>query len=372
MRIGIDARFYGSFGKGLGRYTEKLITHLENLDEKNEYYIFLRKENWASFQSAKSNFRKVLADYRWYSLSEQIFLPLKIWSYHLDVMHFPHFNVPLLYFGRFVVTIHDLIITKYPTQRATTLGPILYKIKQFGYKVIIRSAVKKARKIITVSQYTKSELMKYFNITADKILITHEAVEPPSENFRSEEFVLSKYRIKKPFILFVGNVYPHKNIEGLLRAFKKILEKNQEYYLVLVGKDDYFYKKIKREVAFNDLEQKVIFTGFVTDEDLPGLYKNAKIYAFPSFCEGFGLPALEACSYGLPVAASNNSCLPEILGKAAVYFDPYNVDNMAEVISKLLNSESLIEKLRKLGIKKSKEYSWDRLAKSTLELYNSI
>ncbi len=369
MKIGIDARFYGVLGKGLGRYTQKLITYLEKVDHENEYVIFLRKENWADYQPHNKKFKKVLADYQWYTIFEQIFFPLKIWMHGIDVMHYTHFNVPLLYFGKFVVTIHDLILTKYPTERATTLGPLLYFLKHKGYQLVIRSAVKRAKGIVAVSEYTKKEIIDHFNITGDKITVTYESVDALPETTESTDEVFRRYHIQKPYLLYVGNVYPHKNVEGLLRAFKDVITSKPDLKLVLVGKEDYFFKKIKRFVRQLGLESSVIFTGFVTDSDLPHLYKNGSLYVFPSFCEGFGLPALEACSYGLPVIASNSSCLPEILGNAAIYFDPEDGNDIVEKIHTVLDNTMEAEKLRSEGYARVKKYSWDKMAELTLRLY---
>jgi len=371
MRIGIDARFYGPLGKGLGRYTQKLITYLEKVDQDNDYFIFLRRENWADYQPENRRFTKILADYHWYTLYEQIFMPLKIWSLKLDIMHFTHFNVPLLYFGRFVVTIHDLILTKYPTERASTLGPWLYKIKHIGYQMIISLAVRRAKRIITVSQCTKKEIAEHFHVSPDKIFITYEAVDPPQKKLDNEAMVLSKYSLRRPYLLYVGNVYPHKNIEGLLAAFKEVLVNKPNYYLVLVGKDDYFFRRIKKEVELLELDKNVIFTGFVTDEDLPYLYKNASLYVFPSFYEGFGLPALEACSYGVPVAASNSSSLPEVLDKAAFYFDPHDKDDIAKKILRVLDNKELADELVQNGFQRISFFSWQKMAQTTLDLYKS-
>ena len=195
MRIGIDARFYGPLGKGLGRYTQKLIENLEKVDTENQYFIFIRKENFNDYKPNNKNFEKVLADFRWYSFAEQFQLPPLIKRYNLDLMHFPHFNVPIFYNGKFIVTIHDLILTQYPTERATTLGPIKYKMKRLGYKIVIRNAVKKAKKIIAVSNFTKSEIIKYFKLKENRITVTYEAIDPAHPQFPLySQMILDKYR----------------------------------------------------------------------------------------------------------------------------------------------------------------------------------
>ena len=369
MKIGIDARFYGVFGKGLGRYTQKLITYLEKVDHENDYIIFLRKENWTDYEPHNKRFKKVQADYQWYTAAEQILMPIKIRKHHIDVMHYTHFNVPLFNACKFVVTIHDLILTKYPTERATTLGPLLYALKHKGYQLVIRSAVKRAKGIIAVSEYTKKEIVDHFNVNEDKITVTYESVDNPPVSKESGDEVLRRYGVRKPYLLYVGNVYPHKNVEGLLTAFKEVIRNKPDMKLVLVGKEDYFFKKIKETARHLELERNVIFTGFVTDSDLPHLYKNGLLYVFPSFCEGFGLPALEACSFGLPVIASGSSCLPEVLGNAALYFDPHNTGAIAEKINQMLDNQNEADRLRSEGYLRIKKYSWDKMAELTLRLY---
>lgn len=375
MRIGIDARFYGPLTKGIGRYTEKLIQYLQEIDHKNEYIIFLRGNNWPLFRVKNENFRKALADFRWYSFAEQINMPRTIKKYKVDLMHFPHFNVPIIYSGKFIVTIHDLILTHFPTERASTWGPILYKLKHTAYKIVIRRAIKKAARIITVSNYSKKEIMKNFSVPSLKIEVTYEATSdfkntPPEIN---EKEFLEKHRIKFPYLLYVGNAYPHKNLERLLRVFKLLIDKeNLDLNLVFVGKIDYFFKRLKKFVNQLQLQKRVFFLGYVTDEELKYLYQKALVYVFPSFIEGFGLPPLEAMTQGLPVVASNSSCLPEILGSAAYYFNPHDSQSLALVIKRIALDKSLRSELRKKGLNQVRRYSWPKLAEQTLGVYKSV
>ncbi len=383
MKIGIDARFYGPLGKGLGRYTQKLIENLERIEStkkpesRNHYLIFLKKENWVEYQPFLPNFQKILANYHWYTLEEQILFPLKILKFRPDLMHFPHFNVPLFYPGKFVVTIHDLILTKFPTKRATTLGPLLYKLKYLGYQINIAQATRRARKIITVSEFTKGELINHFHLRADKIIVTHEAADlVEAGQLKLPETDLTRYGITQPFLLYVGNAYPHKNLEGLLEVFKKLKQDSQfNYQLVLVGKEDYFYRRLKNEaenlgLLGTDDSRPVIFFGFASQEILADLYRNASLYIFPSFYEGFGLPALEAMSYGLPVVASQKTALPEILGPAARYFNPADQKEMIEVIKEVLNDQKLKKELTLKGLNQVKKYSWRDCAEKTREVYS--
>ncbi|MGI6103876.1 MAG: glycosyltransferase family 4 protein [Patescibacteria group bacterium] len=373
MLIGIDARFYGSIGKGLGRYTQKLVEYLEKVDEKNQYIVFLRKENFEEYQPKNKNFRKELADYRWYSFAEQIFFPFKLRKYKFDLVHFLHFNVPLLYRKKFVLTIHDLILIHFPTVRATTLSPIFYWMKFFAYKCVIKSAIKRSQKIFAVSKFTKKDILEtYKKIPEEKICVTYEACEKNSalEN-KNADNVLKKYGIMKPYIIYIGNVYPHKNPKRLVLAFKKLREKRKDISLVFVGGEDYFYSRLRDYVRENEVEN-IVFAGFVPDNDLDFLMSGSEAYIRPSLYEGFELPPLEAMSKGIPVLSSNHSCALEILGGSALYFDGKNVDDIADSVWKILTDEKLRENLIQKGYDQIKKYSWEGMAKKTLEVYNSL
>ncbi len=371
MRIGIDARFYGSVGKGLGRYTQKLIENLERIDNRNSYFIFLRKENWNEYRPRNKNFNKVLADVPWYSLKEQIFMPRILKKYQLDLVHFPHFNIPLFYKGKFVITIHDLILFHFPTKRASTLSRFFYFVKLLGYRLVIRKAVKKSRAIITVSKYTKEDIIENFKIDPDKIIITYEAVDILTQGAAdSRERILGKYGIIKPYLLYVGNAYPHKNLERLLLAFKEVLKKHSHLYLVMVGGEDYFYARLKKFVRENKIDG-VIFAGYVAEEHLPTVYREAVLYVFPSLYEGFGLPPLEAMARNIPVASSSSSCLPEVLGDAVYYFDPEGISEIAGAIEEVAVNNELRRKLIQAGQARVRRYSWRKLAEKTLKVYES-
>ncbi len=378
-RIGIDARFYGPRQKGLGRYVQRLIENLEQTalpGEELEFVVFLRRDNWQEYQPGQSAFKKALADFKWYGFKEQLLMPWLIRRQKIDLMHFPHFNVPVFCLTPFVITIHDLILKRFPTRRASALGPVSYWFKSLAYHLVISLAIKRAKKIIAVSNFTKQDIIKYFKVPAERIKVIYEGAPDRSyclpgqpEKRAAVGNFLSKFGVSKPYLLYVGNAYPHKNLENLIKAFLKV--DSGRHQLVLVGEMDYFYRRLKKMVPGSALGQSVIFTDFVSDQELTILYQNASLYVFPSFYEGFGLPPLEAMSCRLPVASSNASCLPEILGSAAAYFNPEDPDQMAAVISRLLGDESQRRDLAEKGWQRIKDYNWQETARQTLSVYQS-
>ncbi|MEF3691667.1 MAG: glycosyltransferase family 1 protein [Candidatus Moraniibacteriota bacterium] len=372
MRIGIDARFYGSVGKGLGRYVQKLIENLEKIDKENQYFIFLRKENFNEFVPKNKNFKKVLADYRWYTFSEQINMPRILYRHKLDLVHFPHFNVPVFYRKKFIITIHDLILLHFPTLRATGLNPVFYGCKYLAYKLVIGSAIRRSKKVITVSNFSKEDILRNYSfLKQEKVGVTYEACDSladENKEIENREDVLKKYDIIKPYLLYVGNAYPHKNLEGLLEAWKIFAEKELETRLVLVGKEDYFYRRLKEKIKDEKIA-RVVLAGFVKDADLIYIYRQASVYIFPSLYEGFGLPPLEAMSLGVPVISNSHGCMREVLGEAAYYFNGQDKNSIKEAIEKLLRDSVLRARLISRGHEKVREYSWAKMVDQTLEIY---
>jgi glycosyltransferase involved in cell wall biosynthesis len=378
-RIGIDARFYGPIGKGLGRYTQEIVDNILKIDKKNDYVIFLRRENFDELIIEEGlNVKKVVAEVRWYTLKEQLLMPYYIWREKLDLIHFPHFNVPFFVPAKFVVTIHDLILTKFKTTRATTLNPLIYRLKNLAYKIIIRRALNKSKKIITVSNFTKEDIISKFKTSPEKIDVTYEGVANLSKGRDSlfvskldEKKVLNYYNINNPFLLYVGNAYPHKNLNFLIENFKELYKEDNNLRLVLVGKEDYFYSELKKfsESCFPEYKNPVIFAGYVPDDKLETLYQKALFYVFPSLYEGFGLPPLEAMAKGCPVLSSNTSSMPEILGDAALYFDPEDPVDFLRKSRQIISDSNLKEEMIKAGRERSKNYNWWECAYQTWQIY---
>ncbi len=361
MKIVIDGRMYHE--AGLGRYIRNLIDSLQKLDKQNEYFILLLKIDYDRLV-LNNNFQKILADFRWYGVKEQIRLPRILNRIKPDIVHFPHFNVPIFYGGKFMVTIHDLIHQHFSMQRATTHSHVIHKLKQFSYKKVFERAVKNSEKIIAPSQFVKKQLMDEWRVNSQKIIVTYEAVD------NNIVTAVSKMKhgnlVGNPYIFYVGNAHPHKNVEGLIKAFLRIKKDYPNLKLVLAGHDHYFWQRIRKEYQNPD----IIYKGYVTDEELVSLYKNALMFVMPSFEEGFGIPILEAMALGCPVVSSNAGSLPEVGGDACIYFNPHDINDMVEKFFQVLNSEERRLELVKKGLKRYKDFSWQKLAKQTLEVYH--
>lgn len=394
MRIGIDARLWRQ--TGVGRYIQNLVIGLLETDNNNQYVLFCLEEDKKNIEELlrlctksklhpikKRNLKIVPVNIRWHSIAEQIKFPKIIASENPDIMHFTYFSVPILYKKKYVMTMHDLITHQVPTGRASTLPMPIYSAKRVAYKMIVGQALKNAQKIIVPTYAVREELITSENLSAEKIIVTHEGtsfndskikIRKLNKDFDSNH---SKkvYRLlseKVLYFLYVGNAYPHKNLERLIEAFQ-LLIKNSQYKdikLILVGKKDYFSKLLENEIKNKKLHKNIIFTGFISDTDLKSLYQNAVALIAPALLEGFGLPPLEAMSSGCLVAASKIPVLLEVCGKAAIYFNPEDTENIRKILQKILkqSQEDRATYIR-LGREQSKIFSWSHMVKKTLQIY---
>lgn len=372
MKIGIDARMYGPKQAGLGRYVQQLITGLLEIDSENEFVFFVRDVRdplLTSPYKGEGKVSVVVADIPWYGLAEQIKFKKIIQKEKLDLMHFPHWNVPLFYNDPFVVTIHDLIMYHYPRPEATTLGPIKFWLKDRAHRIVLRHAVKKAKKIIVTSEFTRQDVHETLGVELEKMAVTYQAPVVRTQNTINKTQLLNKFWINKSYVLYVGNSYPHKNLDRLLKAWG-IFEKKFgfDYQLVLAGKESVFYTNLKSYVL---CPKSAIFVGYVPDDELAQLYSSASLYVFPSLYEGFGLPPLEAQQYGAPVVSSSASCLPEVLGESALYFDPENVEQMADAIHRGLTDENIRFQLKQNAAENLKRFLGERMARETKNIYEN-
>ena len=364
MRIGLDLRMSGG-GSGISRYIEELSHAILSSDRQNEYVLFFRNESQAA------NFRQygkkiVLADIAHYSLAEQLELPGVLNGENLDLVHFPHFNVPIFYNRPYVVTIHDLTHSKFPGRKKSRF------LHRLAYNAVLASSIKKSKKIIAVSESTRREILEYFGVMADKVSVVYEGI---NKNYRMMDKdqamaeVTNRFKVTKPYILYVGVWRRYKNLPKLARAFDGVRDWGQDCELVLVGEEDPFYPEIKQQILASKYASDIKMLGRVTDPELNNLYNAAKLFVLPSLAEGFGLTALEAAATGVPIACSDIATLREVLGQAAEYFDPENTDNMRDVILKVLSNPVRAEELANLGLRRAGHFDWKHAAQQTITIY---
>jgi len=375
MKIVIDARLYGLENAGIGRYVMNLINQIEKIDKENFYFILLNKKYFKNLKFKNKNFKKVLAEYPHYSFKEQIFLPLQLIKLKPDLVHFPHFNVPIFWWGKYVVTIHDLIKHQSRGLETTTRTPVFYWFKYLNYKILVWVAVKRAFRIFTPSEFWKKELIKRYHLSPQKIVVTYEGVDEKFSNFQIFKFsnrkILEKYKIKKPFVIYTGSLYPHKNVETLVKAVGQF-NKLKRLYLVIVCARNIFYERFLKKVKNLGAQDYVNFIGFVPDEELAIIYREAETFVFPSLIEGFGLPGLEAMACGLPVLASDIPVFREVYQDGALYFDPFSVDDLVKKIKKIAEDRKLKKELELKGKRLISQYSWGEMAKKTLKVYRDL
>jgi len=381
MKIVIDARMSGLEHAGIGRYVSNLVRAISNQQSaisNQQFVLLVRKNHFDEIRKeVGKRFRLEVADYSHYSFQEQILLPINLLKIKPDLVHFPHFNVPILWWGKQVVTIHDLIKHESKGQETTTRPSLLYWFKYLNYRFLVWLAVKRAVKIIVPSHRTKKELVQRFKLDPDKIVVTYEGVEKKFQQSaisnQQSAIILSKYKIKKPFLIYTGSLYPHKNVERLVEAIKKLQNsKTPKLQLIIVCSRNIFYDRFKKKIKEMKAEKLVNLIGFVPDEDLVGLYQEAEALVFPSLLEGFGLPGLEAMACGCPVICSDIPVLREIYSEAALYFNPYDSDDIAEKIKLIVKNDKLRQRLKKLGPELAEGYSWQKMAEETLRVYNIL
>ncbi len=363
MTIGIDARLWGE--SGVGRYIRNLVINIAKIDKRNSYVIFILESDRKSVENAISNNWKVVSsNSRWHTLSEQINFPKIIAREKVDLMHFPYHSIPVFYRSPYVVTIHDLIPYHFVTGNASNLPLWLYGFKSLAYRYVVNSATRNARKVIAVSEFTKRDVIDNLQVRKDKVEVIYEAADDFKQKVQNKE--------RGKYFLYVGNVYPHKNADKLVKAFENFIHENQEYSLVFVGKEDEFYKKFRK--SYKKLEKKgaIIFENNASDERLSNLYNNATALVRPSLMEGFSLPPLEAMQSACLVIASDIPVHREIFKDAILYFDPTNVLEISEAMKKVagLSPDEKKEMVQK-GRKIVDSLSWEKTVRQTLAVYES-
>ncbi len=358
--IAIDARIINS---STGRYVERLVTYLQDVDTTNEYSILVPTKDKDYWKPRNKNFTVRTVDFDNYSFAEQLGFNRYLKKLNADLVHFCMPQQPLGYKGRKVTTFHDLSLLKTYNSDKNWL---MYHAKQKVGKYVFERVAKENDAIIAISKFTENELIEFFpDVDKNKISLIYEASDVST-------IAPKKYTLPfKKYILYVGQQSDYKNIKRLGDAHQILLAKYPDLGLVLVGKK--YASALANEAYFKQRNYtNILFTDFVDDANLSWLYAHAETYVFPSLMEGFGLPGLEAMGYGTPVVSSNATCLPEIYGQAAHYFNPHDTSDIAEAIDQVLSDDKLRTRLSKAGYKQIKKYSWKKQAQETHAVYMKV
>jgi len=354
--IAIDARIINS---STGTYVERLLHYLQEVDDINQYTVLVPTKDKLFWQPTADNFTVKTVDFKNYSFAEQIGFKRYLDKLGADLVHFCMPQQPVLYKGAKVTTFHDLnLIYTHNSDK----NWLIFHAKQLVGRFVFKSVAKSNRQIITPSEYTKKDLINFTHIQADKVTVTYEsadvalgALEPYTHDF-------------KRFIMYVGQQSDYKNIRRLGEAHQRLIKKYPDLGLILVGRKN--AAVLQNEAFFESKGYKnILFTGFIPDSQRDWLFTETATYIFPSLMEGFGLPGLEAMGYGAPVVSSNATCLPEIYGDAAHYFDPNDTTDIARAVDEVLDDNKLRESLIKKGQTQLKKYSWRRMAEQTHAVY---
>lgn len=369
MKIAIDARKWRDYG--IGTYVRNLVRHLAHLDRETTYFLFCDRADEATLRDLAENFVPVVEASGKYSLAEHYSIPLKLRRLGADLFHSPHYVLPLLTRKPAVVTVHDCIHLLFPQYLPNRLA---YQYARF----MMGSAVRRSRLVLTVSEASRRDILRFYpEADPERVQVVPNAIdeaflEDPGEE--EMQRVKERYQIRGRFILYVGNIKPHKNLDRLVLAFSLLKQRpgHQDVKLLIIGDQLHQQGFLRRAVEGARVRQDVRFFGFVPDQTLSALYRLASVFAFPSLYEGFGLPPLEAMACGTPVVTSRISSLPEVVGDAAVLVDPLSVDDIASSLERVLGDEELRRDLVVRGRARVRQFSWERSVKTVHQAYMKI
>jgi len=368
LRIAIDARKLRDYG--IGTYVRNLLRHLARIDQTTEYVVLCREADREPVGELGENFRAVPEASPGYSMREQFTVPLDLRRERADLFHAPHYVLPPLTPCKSVVTIHDCIHLRFPQYLRNKLG--------YGYaRGSMWIATHRSNRILTVSEASKRDILDYFHVPPAKIDVIYNGID---ERFSAEpdpedvSRVRERYQLDAPFVLYAGNIKPHKNLERTIEAFQ-LLRGDAGFgqvRLVIIGDEIAKYAALRHAVHRYKLHKYVRFFGFVPDRTLAILYRLAAVFVFPSLYEGFGLPPLEAMASGTPVITSNVSSLPEVVGDAAILVNPLEPQAIAEAMRRVLTDAAVRDDLRARGFARARQFSWERSIRRVREIYGEV
>ncbi len=367
MRIGLDARKLHDFG--IGTYIRNLVRQLARLDHDTEYVLLCRPDDVEGLSQLGPNFRPVAEPSGNYSVSEQFRVPLALRREGVTLYHAPHYVLPPLVACPSVVTIHDCIHLMFPQYLPNRFA--------LGYaRTFIGLAARRATRVMTVSESSKRDILRFVDMHPDKIDVIYNSFDERFSQDPCEDDVVrvrERYQLQDEFVLYAGNVKPHKNVERLIEAFHLVHSRGLDHLkLVIIGDQVSHYAALRRAVHRFNLHKYVRFLGFMPEDTLAIMYRLAGVFVFPSLYEGFGLPPLEAMASGTPVVVSNVSSLPEVTGDAAILVNPLDPGDIADGITRVLTNDDLRREMRHKGLVRAAQFSWEASARRVRDIYGQV
>lgn len=371
MKVGIDARAAIWYrGTGIGTYTYQLVRSLHELGAPDlDYRYFWPGDEYKGLDisnDAVFNSIEKSKDKFW----EEVHIPNCLYDENIDLYHVPQngIGIPMPKSCPVIVTIHDLIPYVYPE----TVGRGYLKV----FLAQMPEIAEKADHILTVSEWSKRDIVRILDVPSSKVTVTYEAPEPiyqPKDRKLSKRLAAEKYGLDTDYILYIGGFSPRKNVKSLISAFKDILpDLNKSVKLALVGKQAREFNELLVLIEALGIEDKVVWTGFAPVEDMPFIYSGAEAFVYPSVYEGFGLPPLEAMACGTPTLCANASSLPEVVGKSALLFNPLDIPQLSEALFNVLTDERLSRTLSEKGMKRARRFTWRKTAEGTVRVYREM
>jgi glycosyltransferase involved in cell wall biosynthesis len=367
MRVALDARKLHDYG--IGTYIRNVLRHLARQHTDAEYVLLCREADLDLAGRLGPNFRAVLESSRSYSLREQLHVPWVLHRARPDVFHSPHYILPPAVRCRSVVTIHDTIhltVPQYLPNRAA-----------YAYaRASMWSAVRHSDRILTVSEASKRDILHFFKVPEEKVVVVYNAIDERfwrTPNPQDVSRVRERFQLDQRFVLYVGNIKPHKNVVRLIEAFHLLRRGElEDLKLLIIGDEISKHPALRRAVHTYKLHKHVRFLGYLPDDTLAILYRLASLFVFPSLYEGFGLPPLEAMASGTPVVTSNVSSLPEVAGDAAMLVDPHDVESIVDGMRRVLTDPGRAAELRRRGFVRARDFSWERSVSQIWRVYQEV
>jgi glycosyltransferase involved in cell wall biosynthesis len=367
VRVAIDLRKLHDYG--IGTYVRNLVTGLARQDDDAQYVLICRPGDRDFVAALGPRFQPVVDRSANYSAREQLSVPFALRRARVDLFHAPHYVVPPLIPCPYVVTIHDCIHLRFPQYLPN-------RAAYYYARAMMTMAARRAQRVLTVSEASKDDILHFLRVPAEKVEVIYNALDerlasPPTPEETGR--VRDRFLLTSPFVLYTGNIKPHKNVDRLIEAFSILRRRGfEDVKLLIIGDEISKYQNLRRLVHRFQLHQQVRFLGFVPDATLAALYRLASVFVFPSLYEGFGLPPLEAMAAGAPVITSNVSSLPEVVGDAALLIDPLDAGAIADAMARVLTDAALRASLIARGHMRVKAFSWTRSVARIRQVYEEL